>query len=234
MMNFEQFRSFTAKAFPSMDEVAMERFKALEPLYHDWNARINVVSRKDIDSIYDHHVLHSLAIARYISQLGEEYSEPGRSVLDLGTGGGFPGIPLAIMYPSWSFTLCDSVGKKTTVARSVAEALSLDNVRVVNARAESLEGDFDFVVSRAVAPLDKLWSWVGKKLRYSLFCLKGGESVVPEIAALMRVSGLKTSAVHSWEVDSFLPDDYFLEKFVIHIEKNYLCSPKNAQNIKNR
>ena len=155
-------------------------------------------------------------------------------MLDLGTGGGFPGIPLAIMFPSWRFTLCDSVGKKTIVAQAVARELSLDNVTVVNARAESLEGGFDYVVSRAVAPLDKLWSWVGQKLRYSLFCLKGGESVAEETAALLRCSGLKPSAVHSWRVDSFLSDDYFLEKFVIHIEKNYLCSPKNAQNIKIR
>ncbi|MBR6001658.1 MAG: 16S rRNA (guanine(527)-N(7))-methyltransferase RsmG, partial [Bacteroidales bacterium] len=123
--------------FPELSTLQKERFEALDSLYRDWNAKINVISRKDIDNLYLHHVLHSLAIARYVDLAGlSDFAEA--KVLDLGTGGGFPGIPLAILYPEASFTLCDSVGKKTIVASAVAEALGLDNVNVVNARAESL------------------------------------------------------------------------------------------------
>ena len=132
-------------------------FTAAIELYKEWNARINVVSRKDIDNLYQHHVLHSLAIARYLELHYPAGVLDGASVLDLGTGGGFPGIPLAMEYPQARFTLCDSVGKKLTVAGAVAQGLGLTNVELVNARAESLTGTFDWVVTRAVATLDKLY-----------------------------------------------------------------------------
>ena len=228
-MNFEAFRTFLLATFPGVTEVQLDRFARMEPLYREWNARINVISRKDMDALYDHHVLHSLAIARYASLLGDGFrAEELHTVLDLGTGGGFPGIPLAILLPQWRFTLCDSVGKKTRVAQAVADALGLDNVVVVNARAESLGETFDFVVSRAVTTLDKFFPWVEDRFRQAIFYLKGGD-INPEISDLLRKSGLKPSAVHTWKVDSFIKDDYFSEKFVIHIEKNYLCSPKSVK-----
>ena len=150
-------------------------FTAAIELYKEWNARINVVSRKDIDNLYQHHVLHSLAIARYLELHYPAGVLDGASVLDLGTGGGFPGIPLAMEYPQARFTLCDSVGKKLTVAGAVAQGLGLTNVELVNARAESLTGTFDWVVTRAVATLDKLYPWVNGRFRNSIICLKGGD-----------------------------------------------------------
>ena len=228
-MSFEAFKEVLLEAFPDVTPLQLERFARLEPLYREWNARINVISRKDMDALYDHHVLHSLSIARYTSLLGEGFCalEP-HTVLDLGTGGGFPGIPLAILLPQWRFTLCDSIGKKTLVARSVAETLGLENVMVVNARAESLTTRYDFVVSRAVTTLSQFYSWIEDKFSKAVFYLKGGD-INPEIADLLRKSGLQPSAVHTWKVDSFIKDDYFSEKFVIHIEKNYLCSPKSVK-----
>ena len=228
-MNFDAFRDVLLTSFPSTAALQLSRFEQMEPLYRDWNAKINVISRKDMESFYDHHVLHSLAIARYLSELGEGYlpSEP-RTVLDLGTGGGFPGIPLAVMLPEWQFTLCDSIGKKTRVAQAVVDALGLGNVTVVQARAESLPGSFDFVVSRAVTTLDTFYGWIKDKFSRGIFYLKGGD-INLEISDLLRKYGIPASSVHAWRVDSFLKDDYFSEKFVIHIEKNYLCSPKSVK-----
>ena len=138
-----------------------------------------MISRKDIDNLYAHHVLHSLAIARYLQEeqpsLFDSWRSGGAHVLDLGTGGGFPGIPLAILFPQTRFTLCDSIGKKTLVARSVAEAIQLPNVTVVNARAETLPDTFDDVVSRAVAALDDFYPWVHGKYTRSILYLKGGD-----------------------------------------------------------
>lgn len=219
-MKFEEFATFVRAAFPQVTDVQMSGFKALEGLYTDWNSKINVISRKDMESLYDHHVLHSLAIASYVSGLGEGFSadEP-HTVLDLGTGGGFPGIPLAIMFPEWQFTLCDSIGKKTVVAGAVADALGLKNVKVVNARAESLTEKFDFVVSRAVTSLDNFYPWVRGKYSKAVFYLKGGD-LGDEISDFLRKNHLKPSILHVWKIDSFIKDDYFAEKFVIHIEKN--------------
>ena len=146
------------------------------------------------------------------------------SVLDVGTGGGFPGIPLAVLFPGISFTLCDSVGKKTIVAKAVAESLGLNNVTVVNARAESLPDRFDFVVSRAVTTLDNFYPWVRDSFKYSIFYLKGGD-VNEEIAQLMGRNRLKKGSVRTWRVDNWLQGEYFQEKFVIQIEKDYLCGP---------
>ena len=198
---------------------------ALE-LYREWNSRINVVSRKDIDNLYEHHVLHSLAIARYLELHYPSGVWDGASVLDLGTGGGFPGIPLALEYPKASFTLCDSVGKKLTVARAAAEGLGLKNVEFVNARAESLPGRYDWVVTRAVATLDKLYPWVNGSFNNSILCLKGGD-VLSEIADLGRNCGVAPGRIRVWSIEDWLKDEYFKEKFVIEVGKSYLCPPKS-------
>ena len=153
-------------------------------LYREWNERINVVSRKDIDGLYEHHILHSLAIAEYVDRFYPGAFR-GAEVLDLGTGGGFPGIPLADAFPEAHFTLCDSIGKKVRVAQAVAEGLALQNVTCVNARAESLAGPFDWVVSRAVTSLDNFYPWVRGKFRRSILYLKGGD-INAEISELVR------------------------------------------------
>lgn len=219
-MNFDEFSRTVRSAFPDVTEKQMERFEALDSLYREWNARINVISRKDMDSLYDHHVLHSLAIAKYVSGLGDGFrADEKHTVLDLGTGGGFPGIPLAIMFPEWSFTLCDSIGKKILVASEVAKALGLENVTTVNARAESLPQTFDFVVSRAVTSLENFYPWVRDKFSGRIFYLKGGD-INEEISTMLRRYRLSPSIVHTWKVDSFIEDEYFAEKFVIDIEKS--------------
>ena len=193
--------------------------KALEGLYREWNAQINVISRKDIDNVYEHHVLHSLAIAKYLETVpGLEEAFAGADILDLGTGGGFPGIPLAILYPQARFTLCDSVGKKTIVAQAVAKAMDLKNVEVVNARAESLGRSFDFVVSRAVASLTDFYPWVKGRFNRGILYLKGGD-VNEEIAQLMGRHRISPGKVHTWPVSSWLKDPYYEGKLVIHIEK---------------
>ena len=146
----------------------------------------------------------------------EEFSKA--TVLDLGTGGGFPGIPLAILYPEAQFVLCDSVGKKTIVAEAVSKALKLDNVQVVNARAESLGRNFDFVVSRAVASLPDFYPWVKGRYNKGILYLKGGD-VNEEIAQVMARYKLRRGSVHTWPVSSWLREDYYDGKLVIHIEK---------------
>ena len=196
-----------------------QRLKALEGLYREWNAKINVISRKDIDNVYEHHVLHSMAIAKYLETVpGLEEKFATGDILDLGTGGGFPGIPLAILYPGARFTLCDSVNKKTIVAQAVAQALELENVQVVNARAESLGRSFDFVVSRAVASLTDFYPWVKGRFNDSILYLKGGD-VNEEISQLMARHRIRPGKIHTWPVSSWLKDEYYEGKLVIHIEK---------------
>ena len=195
-----------------------DRLQLLEPLYREWNAKINVISRKDMDAFYAHHVQHSLAIAEYLQRTGLEESFAHSTVLDLGTGGGFPGIPLAIRYPEAQFTLCDSVGKKTLVASAVAESLGLGNVEVVNARAESLGRTFDWVVSRAVASLTDFYPWVKGRFRKGILYLKGGD-VAEEIATLMARHHLRPGSVHVWPVSAWQNDPWYEGKLVIHIEK---------------
>lgn len=242
MIGFADFEAFLKASFPDMTDGMVERFRLMDAGYRDWNAKINVISRKDIDSLYDHHVLHSLAIAEYLrTQRPEVYSmftaplqegsvapvssstnvnasRSGLRVLDLGTGGGFPGIPLAVMFPNVRFTLCDSVGKKTIVAREIANMLGLDNVEIVNARAESLPGRFDFVVSRAVASLTDFYPWVKGKYSRSILYLKGGD-INEEICALMSRERLRKGSVSTWPVTTWLSDPYFAGKFVIDIRR---------------
>lgn len=163
--------------FPELNEQQVKQFEALYDLYTDWNSKINVISRKDIENLYLHHVLHSLAIAKFI------HFKPGSSVMDIGTGGGFPGIPLAIFFPEVQFHLVDSIGKKIKVGQAVAESIGLKNVTFRHARGEEEKGMFDFVVSRAVMPLADLVKIIKKNIKKEqqnalpngLICLKGGE-----------------------------------------------------------
>ena len=165
------------KYFPELNEKQKQQFEMLDALYRDWNAKINVISRKDIDNLYEHHVLHSLAIAKAIR------FKDGSRILDFGTGGGFPGIPLAIMFPKCKFRLIDGTGKKIMVANEVAKALGLDNVEALHRRGEEEKGEYDFIVSRAVMQLPLLMKIIQKNiskkqnnaLPNGLLCLKGGD-----------------------------------------------------------
>ena len=165
------------KYFPSLSDVQKQQFAALDALYRDWNSKINVISRKDIDNLYEHHILHSLAIAELIR------FKPGTNIMDLGTGGGFPGIPLAIMFPEATFHLVDSIGKKIRVCEEIKKAIGLQNVTTQWCRAEEVQRQFHFVVSRAVMPLPDLVKIIRKSiskeklnaLPNGLICLKGGE-----------------------------------------------------------
>lgn len=225
-MDYTAFENTAKALFPEITAEQLDRFRALDGLYRDWNSKINVISRKDIDSLYLHHVLHSLAIALYIrEQMPELYKPltaqpgpaPAATFLDLGTGGGFPGIPLAIMFPSAHFTLCDSIGKKILVAKEVAAACGLANTETVNARAETLPGQYDWIVSRAVTSLDKFMPWVKGRYRNGIFYLKGGD-VVEEIALTMGRFNLPKGSVHIWKIDEAIEDPYFEGKLVIFIE----------------
>jgi len=200
-----------------------EEYAPMIALYREWNERINVVSRKDIDALYEHHILHSLAIAEYVNRFYPGGFD-GASVLDVGTGGGFPGIPLATEFPAGKFTLCDSIGKKIKVAQAVADGLGLQNVRTVNARAEALPETFDWVVSRAVTTLENFYPWVKGKYCRSILYLKGGD-INAEISELVRKCKVDPKKIRAWRVDEWLKDEYFAEKFVIEIGKDYLCPP---------
>ena len=222
-MTYNEFKTIIEKHFPETTTEQMAQFQKMEALYRDWNSKINVVSRKDIDELYRHHVLHSLAIAAYLkANMPDVYermrgegpysiSEPLK-VLDLGTGGGFPGIPLSIMFPHAEFTLCDSIGKKIIVATEVYKGLGLKNVKTVNARAESLPETFDYVVSRAVTSLDNFMPWVKGKYKEGILYLKGGD-LTEEIAK----AGLKKGSVDIWPISKWTDDPFFETKMVIHI-----------------
>ena len=222
-MTFAEFKEIIQERFPEVTAEQMEKFEKMDALYRDWNSKINVVSRKDIDELYRHHVQHSLGIAAYIkAEMPDVYerlrgdgpysiAEPMK-IMDLGTGGGFPGIPLAVMFPHAQFTLCDSIGKKITVATEVAKGLGLDNVKTVNARAESLPETFDFIVSRAVTALDNFMPWVKGKYSEGILYLKGGD-LTEEIAK----AGLKKGSVDIWPISKWTDDHFFETKMVIHI-----------------
>ncbi len=238
-MDYNEFIETVDRLLGPLDAGQRERFRMMEGLYREWNAKINVISRQDIDSLYQHHVLHSLAIAGYMkAALPDDYalavghavgtdagqtvaSEAGRGgrlrFLDLGTGGGFPGIPLAVMFPNARFTLCDSIAKKIRVAEDVASRLGLGNVAAVNARAESLTDRYDYIVSRAVAPLADFIPWTRGRFRRGILYLKGGD-VAEETALMMARYRMKRGSVHTWRIDNWLNDSYFQEKFVIFIE----------------
>lgn len=202
------------KYFPDLTDTQKEQFAALYDLYTDWNCKINVISRKDITNLYEHHVLHSLGIAKVIQ------FKPGTSVMDLGTGGGFPGIPLAILFPDTKFHLVDSIGKKVRVATEIANAIGLKNVTTRHCRAEEEKQLFDFVVSRAVMPLTDLLKIIRKNisseqhnaLPNGLICLKGGEldrEVMP-VKHQTIVTDLK----------DFFSEEFFETKKVVYVTVN--------------
>lgn len=190
-------------------------------LWREWNGRINVISRKDEDNIFAHHILHSLAIAQYLELFYSVIPSEAKSILDVGCGGGFPGIPLAMVMPEAKFTLCDSIGKKVRVAQAVADGLGLKNVECVNARVESLQGQWDWIVSRAVTSLENFYPWVKGRYRNSILYLKGGD-INSEIAALQKKHHIPAANIRTWRIDSWLKDEYFAEKYVIEISRTDL------------
>ena len=199
------------KYFPSLTKSQQKQFAALGELYREWNEKINVVSRKDIDKLYVHHVLHSLGIAKVQPFL------PGTRILDVGTGGGFPGIPLAILFPETQFVLVDSIAKKITVVTNIAEALGLDNVNAQNARAEKVKGKFDFIVSRAVARMSPFYNWVEGKvkeesvhnLHNGILYLKGGD-----LEEEMQEAKLNYAI---YELEKYFEEDFFETKKVVYV-----------------
>ncbi|MBQ8675387.1 MAG: 16S rRNA (guanine(527)-N(7))-methyltransferase RsmG [Bacteroidaceae bacterium] len=199
------------KYFPDLSDTQRRQFAMLQSLYEEWNARINVISRKDIGNLYEHHVLHSLGIAKVIS------FTPGSRVMDLGCGGGFPGIPLAIMYPEVHFHLVDSIGKKVRVAQEVAAAIELKNVELTHARGEEIKTKYDFVVTRAVMPLTDLMKCVRKNIATAqhnalpngIIALKGGE-LSGEIAPMRTICT-------EWNLSDYFDEEYFETKKVVHV-----------------
>ena len=199
------------KYFPKLTKLQVEQFAQLEALYNDWNAKINVISRKDIDNLYEHHVLHSLAIAKTIR------FRPGTQILDFGTGGGFPGIPLAILFPDCRFKLIDGTGKKIRVAQEVSDAIGLKNCHPEHLRGEDEKGKYDFVVSRAVMPLPDLVKIVRKNIAKTqqnalpngIICLKGGD-LQAEIRPFHKI-------VETTDISTFFKEEWFKEKHVIYL-----------------
>ncbi len=196
--------------FPNLTENQKHQFEKLGELYHEWNAKINVISRKDIDSLYTKHVLHSLAIAKI------QPFAPGTYVLDVGTGGGFPGIPLAILFPETRFYLIDVILKKITVVKAVAEALELKNVKAEQIRAENVKGDYDFIVSRAVTNMPDFVSWIKPKikkqqkheLKNGILYLKGGD-LSEELKDFPKAT--------EYNIADFFSDEFFETKKVVHL-----------------
>ena len=214
MEKAQQNLALITKYFSDFTPVQQQQFAALDELYNDWNSKINVISRKDMESLYEKHVLHSLAIVTAFD------FKPGSTIVDLGTGGGFPGIPLAIFYPEVKFLLVDSIGKKLKVVDAVAEALQLKNVTTRHTRIEEIKDKkFDFVVSRAVAPLKDLWQWSKPLLKKpspnsedqkpGLICLKGGD-----LAQEISESGCKPRLMEVYEI---FKEEYFKEKYMLYV-----------------
>ena len=205
------------KYFSDFTPEQTAQFEQLEGLYKEWNEKINVISRKDIDSLYERHVLHSLAIAALCP------FDDGAEIIDIGTGGGFPGIPLAIFFPKVNFLLTDSIGKKIKVVQEVAAAIGLKNVTAIHSRAEEIKGrSFDYAVSRAVAPLGDLWQWINLLIRKGqksdelpngLICLKGGD-----LSTEITESGLKR-IVQAWDVHNIFQQEAFKDKYIVYVPK---------------
>ena len=202
------------KYFPNLTETQKQQFAALYDLYTDWNSKINVISRKDITNLYEHHVLHSLGIAKIIQ------FRPGTEIMDLGTGGGFPGIPLAILFPDTHFHLVDSIGKKVKVATEIAQAIGLKNVTTRHCRAEEEKQQFDFVVSRAVMPLTDLLKIIRKNIRKEqhnalpngLICLKGGE-LEREVMPVKHQTLM-------YDLKDYFEEEFFETKKVVYVTIN--------------
>ena len=208
--------------FENITPQQQEQFAMLTPLYEDWNSKINVVSRKDIDKLQLHHVLHSLAIAKF-AQMGEMF-RPGTKIMDVGTGGGFPGIPLAIMFPEVDFLLVDSIGKKIKVVTEVANALGLKNVRAVKARAEEINEQFDYIVSRAVTDLGNFFPWVKGKYGKGIIYLKGGDLnegglLYKELENAAAKCRINKKTMTYCPIDMWFQDEFFKEKYVIYIPR---------------
>ena len=205
-----QFMEEILKQFPNLTENQIQQFQKLEALYYDWNAKINVISRKDIDQLYTKHVLHSLAIAKI------QPFEAGTYILDVGTGGGFPGIPLAILFPETRFYLIDIILKKINVVKTVAEALDLKNVKAEQMRAENVKGDYDFIVSRAVTNMPDFVSWIKDKIKKQnkhqlpngILYLKGGD-LTEELKDFPKATG--------YNISEFFKDEFFETKKVVHL-----------------
>ena len=197
--------------FPEINEIQIHQFEQLDALYREWNAKINVISRQDIDNLYEHHVLHSLSIAKFIR------FKPGTRILDFGTGGGFPGIPLAIIFPKCDFTLIDGTGKKVRVAKEIAQAIGLKNCHPIHRRGEEEKGTYNFVVSRAVMPLPDLVKIVQKNISREqndavangIICLKGG-NLQEEIIKYRKI--LEINKISQW-----FSEEWFKEKYVIYL-----------------
>jgi 16S rRNA (guanine527-N7)-methyltransferase len=198
------------KYFPDLTDIQIEQFQKLDFLYHDWNEKINVISRKDIDALYTKHILHSLGIAKIMK------FEPGATVLDVGTGGGFPGIPLAILFPETRFYLIDVIAKKIKVVQGVVAALELKNVKAEQKRAELVKGDFDFIVSRAVTNMPDFVSWIKDKikkqhkhtLKNGILYLKGGD-LTEELKDFPKAT--------LYDLSTIFEDEFFETKKVVHL-----------------
>lgn len=202
------------KYFPDLTDEQLTQYSALNELYQDWNLKINVVSRKDIDELYLRHVLHSLGIAKV------QKFNPGAKILDVGTGGGFPGIPLAILFPETNFHLVDSIGKKIKVVDEVVEGLKLKNVKTFNSRVEEITGNYDFIVSRAVAAMPTFVHWIKGKiaknntheLKNGILYLKGGDLAE-------ELEGYKTAKIY--ELQDYFEEEFFEMKKVVHLPIKY-------------
>jgi len=199
------------KYFPNLSETQIEQFSALEDLYRYWNERVNLISRKDIDALNLHHILHSLAIAKVVSFTN------GSRILDVGTGGGFPGIPLAILFPECNFHLVDSIGKKIKIVKEVANSINLQNVKAEQIRAENVNGKFDFVVSRAVTAMPKFVSLISNKIALKdnnalpngILALKGG-TLDEELKPFNRITSV-------FEISEYFSEEFFETKKVVHL-----------------
>ncbi|MDR1130760.1 MAG: 16S rRNA (guanine(527)-N(7))-methyltransferase RsmG, partial [Prevotellaceae bacterium] len=205
--------------FPKLTDMQLHRFEQLQGLYSQWNERINVVSRKDIEHLYTRHVLHSLSIARIFSFLS------GADILDVGTGGGFPVVPLAIMFPETNFTAIDSVGKKIKVLEDVIKNLKLTNINAKQERAENISGKFDFVTGRAVTNLPDFVGWVRKNINPAMIhdfpngiiCLKGGD-LSDEIQNTVKKYSLSPSQIIEYHISDFFEENFFETKKIIYIQ----------------